>query len=86
MSSATKRVMEDAIEAHLSDEYEERALLDGYILQASGSVLSDNRTALIYSGKGGQSGVTTMGLLAYINYNAEGVSFDQDGDDDEDPA
>jgi hypothetical protein len=82
MSTATKRVMEDAIEAHLSDEYEESAMLNGYILQASGSVISDDRTALIYCGKGNQSGVTTMGLLAYINYNAEGVSFNG-GDEDE---
>lgn len=82
MSAQTKRVMEDAIEAHMIDEYDESAMLNGYILQASGSIISDDRQALIYCGKGNQSGVTTMGLLAYINYNAEGVSFAGDDEDD----
>jgi hypothetical protein len=85
VSAETKAKMEEAIEAHLADECADpMAQLTGYLLQAQGSSVETNQTPLIYTCMEGQSGVVTLGLLAYMQYNAEGVTFDPyHGDDDD---
>jgi hypothetical protein len=77
VSAETLASVEKAIEAHLADENGDPSIiLTGFILQAAGQGLSDDRTSIVYCGKPGQSGVVTLGLLAYMTYNAEGVTFD----------
>lgn len=81
VSADTKAALETALEAHLSDEHDMPAMLTGYILQAVGNSAYDDRDLLCYTGKTGQSGVITLGLLSYIQANAEGVTFDAEDDD-----
>jgi hypothetical protein len=76
MSAETKEKLEAAIQAHLADEFDGSVMLTGYIMQAGGSTAASEKSPLIYCAMDSQSGVTTMGLLAYANYNAESESFD----------
>jgi hypothetical protein len=82
MSAETKAAVEKALEAHMADEHEMPIVLTGYILQAVGQSVHDERDLLCYFGLTGQSGVVTQGLLSYIDYNATGITFMPDGDDD----
>jgi len=80
MSADTKATMERAIEAHISDEHgDDSIILKAYILQAAGTGLADDRDALTYCGLAGQSGLLTLGLLAYATVNAENITL---GDSD----
>jgi hypothetical protein len=83
MSAETKAAVEKALEAHMADEHEMQTVLTGYILQAVGQSVHDDRDLLCYCGLTGQSGVVTQGLLAYIDYNATGLTFGDIDDDDE---
>ncbi len=81
MSLDTKADLERAIEAHLASEHDDgAAILTGYIVQAVGQGMSDERDLLMYTGKTGQSSVTTLGLLAHIEANVEEIVW---GDHDE---
>jgi hypothetical protein len=83
MSEATKEALDRAVEAHLASECgDELVQLTGYILQSVGSSVKTDMEPLVYCGLSGQSGVVTLGLLQYMQYNAEGVTF-EGGDDDE---
>lgn len=71
--SAEKAAMDAAIEALMSKEHGQNVLLTGYVIQAVGVSAEDDRDLLSYTGKTGQSSVTTLGLLAYINANVEEI-------------
>ena len=76
MSDATKKAIENAIEAHMAEEHDMSVMLTGYILQAMGSSAEDNRDLLLHCGLEGQSSIVSLGLLTYIDYNVNGLIFD----------
>jgi hypothetical protein len=81
MSDTTKAALDAAIEAHLAEEHDDSTImLRGYILQAAGNGIEDTRDALIFCTSDNQGSITTLGLLAHTNINAETACF---GDDDD---
>lgn len=75
-NQAEKQAVEDALEALMSKDHDTNVVITGFIVQAVGVSATDDRDLILYTGKTGQSGIVTMGLLSYMNYNAEGVTFD----------
>jgi hypothetical protein len=74
MSDKTKADLEEAIAAHISDEFGETTMLTGWILQACGQTASDTRWSNIYTGMTGMSMIVANGLLAYINDRVQSLS------------
>lgn len=75
MSDETKAALEEAIAAHLSDEFDEPTMLTGYILQAAGQTPGDRRDSIAFCGLDGQSALLAQGLIAYARRNVDGISF-----------
>jgi hypothetical protein len=85
MSDETRRAVEDAIRAHVSDGYDEPRVVTDWVVLSANQGLNDDSNGYCFVTPMGMSAHVLTGLVAHFLDNFRADHVRQAQDDDEEP-